>query len=262
MIICFTGTGNSAAVASVLSRHLGDDEVVMLSGALLCGVSPSVRLSGNRIVWVFPTYSWGVPPVVAGFIKHVTITGAGGAGHFMVTTCGDDVGRIDSQWRRMINRRGWKAKGVWSVQMPNTYVCMKGFDVDYESVAHAKLEAMPARVKHIAAMIAAGSDETDVVAGSWSGVKTGVIYQWFRRYAMSPKPFRASEACIGCGRCARECPTCNITLDATTHRPVWGSDCALCLRCYHYCPVRAIDYGKSTAGKGQYRCPDDAGIQG
>ena len=110
MIICFTGTGNSAAVASLLSRHLGDDEVVMLSGALLCDASPSLRLSGNRIVWVFPTYSWGVPPVVADFIGRATIEGAERAGHFMVTTCGDDVGRIDSQWRRMINRRGWNAE--------------------------------------------------------------------------------------------------------------------------------------------------------
>ncbi len=262
MIICFTGTGNSAAVASVLSRHLGDEEIVMLAGELLCDDAPSLRLSDERIVWVFPTYSWGVPPVVVRFIKRATIEGAERAEHFMVTTCGDDVGRIDSQWRKLMGHRGWNAKGAWSVQMPNTYVCMKGFDVDSDAVADAKLEAMPGRVKHVASRIAARSAETDVVSGSWSGVKSGIVYPWFRRYAMSPKPFRASEACIGCGRCARECPMCNITLDHSTHRPVWGSNCALCLRCYHYCPVRAIDYGKSTAGKGQYRCPDDAGLQG
>lgn len=261
MIICFSGTGNSAAVASALSRHLGGEEVVMLQGTLLCEVAPSLHLSGERIVWVFPTYSWGVPPVVAGFIERAVIEGAERVPHFMVTTCGDDVGRIAPMWHRMISRRRWQPLGAWSVQMPNTYVCMKGFDIDSEDVAQNKLDAMPERVRHIAGRIMTRSSETDVVTGGWSRVKTGVIYPWFRRYAMSPKPFRVSDACIGCGRCARECPTCNIALDPLTHRPTWGEHCALCLRCYHYCPVRAIDYGKSTAGKGQYRCPDDAGLQ-
>lgn len=40
---------------------------------------------------------------------------------------------------------------ILSVIMPNTYVLMKGFDVDTPEVADAKLKAMPDRVAHIAA---------------------------------------------------------------------------------------------------------------
>lgn len=258
MIVCFTGTGNSGAVALRLSRTL-DDELVMLRGDLLTCATPELVLSGDRVVWVFPTYSWGVPPVVADFIGRVAIEGdTSDAVHYMVTTCGDDIGRADVQWARLVERRGWKAGGRWSVQMPNTYVCMKGFDVDRKPVEQGKLALMSARVDRIASAIASCSTETDVTRGSWSRFKTSVIYPWFKRFEMSPGPFRVSDKCIGCGECERGCPTCNITLDEVTHKPVWSDRCALCLRCYHYCPVNAIAYGKTTLGKGQYRCPEDS----
>ena len=36
-------------------------------------------------------------------------------------------------------------------------------------------------------------------------------------------------------------------------RPTWGPNCALCMRCYHLCPNHAINYGRETENKGQYR---------
>ena len=69
MIICFSGTGNSAAVASRLSVLLDDESLVLLRGEILTGEKPALTLKGERIIWVFPTYSWGVPPVVADFYR-------------------------------------------------------------------------------------------------------------------------------------------------------------------------------------------------
>ena len=86
MIICFSGTGNSAAVASRLSVLLDDESLVLLRGEILTGEKPALTLKGERIIWVFPTYSWGVPPVVADFIGRVEIAGADNVPHFMVTT--------------------------------------------------------------------------------------------------------------------------------------------------------------------------------
>ena len=260
MIICFSGTGNSLSVALHLSRLLDDRDIVNLRGELLVTENPEIALPCDRVVWVFPTYSWGVPPIVEKFICRVKIA-SDKALHFMVTTCGDDVGRIDKQWRSLVKKRGWNARGCWSVQMPNTYVCMKGFDVDPDDVAAKKLEAMPRRVEEVARQILSGADVVDVVSGSWSLIKSSLIYRWFRRYAMSPKLFRALETCTGCGACERGCPTCNIVLEENIRRPKWGGNCAFCLKCYHHCPVKAIAYGKSTNGKGQYTCPTDATVQ-
>lgn len=253
-IFCFSGTGNSMYVARLLAGALGDTEIDVLAGE--CLLEPSAFEAGagvavERVVWVFPTYSWGVPPVVARFIERASLgDGIRQARHYMVTTCGDDMGRADRQWRRLLAGRGIDGLGAFSVQMPNTYVCMKGFDVDSEEVAAAKIEAAPARVRAIAdAIVGGGADMLE--RGAFAGIKSGLIYPWFVRYAMSPKPFRVSDCCTGCGRCSRSCPMGNIHMDAG-RRPQWGGQCALCLRCYHICPSGAVAYGGKTRGKSRY----------
>ncbi len=261
MIIVFSGTGNSLAVARGLRERLGGD-VVVLEGELLLRPSSQVLEvpEGECVVWVFPVYSWGVPPVVADFIRRSKIKGAHEARHFMVCTCGDDIGYADNQWRRLIGRRGWSPRGAFSVQMPNTYVLMKDFDVDSAEVSAAKLSAMPARLDNVAAAIRRGFSESDVVRGSSAWLKTAVVYPLFRRFCMSPRPFHATVSCTSCGFCARSCPMQNISMavsaDGTggisaASRPAWGNRCALCLRCYHICPSHAVAYGHETAAKGQ-----------
>ena len=63
-------------------------------------------------------------------------------------------------------------------------------------------------------------------------------------------PFTASDVCIGCGKCEKLCPLNNITLQNA--RPVWGTNCTQCMACICYCPTRAIEYGKKSAGKPRY----------
>lgn len=259
MIVCFSGTGNTLQAASRLSWKLGDKLVAMDLGS----DSPSFECTDGRVVWCFPTYSWGVPPMVVDFIARVRIAGADGARHFMLTTCGDDMGLTDRQWARLISARGWNPVGSYAVVMPNTYVLMSGFDVDPPELAAEKLAKSTARIDLIANAIdqcskTSGPLRADLrslpVRKSFSWIKSRIIYPWFIRHAMSPRPFHATEGCTGCGTCARACPTGNIVM--ADGRPKWHDRCAMCLRCYHICPRRAVAYGKSTAAKGQYLNPD------
>ena len=263
MIIYFTGTGNSRLVAERLHECYHPDDkqrnkLYCLEGDRL--LHPGRQLletaDGSLVIWVFPVYSWGVPPVVLRFIDKVRFKGAEKARHYMVCTCGDDVGRTDDQWRHHIGRRGWTPRGAFSVTMPNTYVCMKGFDVDSPDIEAGKLVAMPGRVGEIRRAIDRGFSDSDLIRGSWAWWKTNLVYGLFRAFKMSPLPFRADpERCTSCGLCARQCPMLNIKLK--DRRPQWGPACAMCLRCYHHCPVKAIAYGKETDGKGQYKLPAD-----
>jgi NAD-dependent dihydropyrimidine dehydrogenase PreA subunit len=281
MIIYFSGTGNSRLVAERLHQAFYPEDsrremIYELSGDRL--LHPNKQLinlealqadcesagrsaSSDRqvvrnLIWVFPIYSWGVPPIVLRFIDKVKLKGGDEARHFMVCTCGDDIGRADDQWRKHIGRRGWTPRGAFSVIMPNTYVCMKGFDVDPKDLEAEKLSAMPARVDEIVEEIRRGYADSDVTRGSWAWLKTNVVYGWFRAFQMSPMPFKAdAQKCTSCGLCARSCPMMNIQL--ADGRPQWGPSCTMCLRCYHRCPVNAIAYGKQTAEKGQYRAPDE-----
>lgn len=246
MIICFSGTGNSLEVARQLGSRLGE-EVIMLSAA--------PRALSGRVIWVFPIYSWGVPPVILAAIRKLELTG--GSVHHMVATCGDDCGYADRMFRKAIAARGAETGVTATVIMPNNYVTLPGFNVDTPEVASAKLGAMPERVEEVAAMIESGHAATSVTRGSFPLFKTRVIYPWFVRHAMSPKPFASTSACTGCSLCARTCPMGNIEMEPSSDhkRPAWHDRCAFCLRCYHICPHHAVAYGKATGGKGQYMNP-------
>ncbi|MDE5982464.1 MAG: EFR1 family ferrodoxin [Duncaniella sp.] len=246
MILYFSGTGNSRYVAERLGALLGDKVVPMFPDK-----KPAMLADDNRLIWVFPIYSWGVPPIVRRVISTLTITDRPTIDCYMVATCGDDIGHANRMWRRDISRRGWTPVATYSVQMPNNYVCMKGFDVDAPETAESKIAASRQRIAAIAYRIKSRTETDDAVTGSWPWIKTAIIYPWFVRNAMSPRKFRWTEDCISCGKCAHVCPLRNITMDSDNH-PSWGDNCAFCLACYHICPRHAVAYSNATKDKGQY----------
>ena len=244
MIYYFSGTGNSRAVAVELSKYLA------MSVCDIATVDSAVDFRDEQtVVWVVPIYSWGLPPVVVDFIERICTTSE--SSHYLVCTCGDDIGRADRQWTKLLKKIGLNPKAAFSVQMPNTYTLLPGFDVDNRDVEHDKLMRMPGRVKEVADAILRGDACSDVVAGGVPSLKSGVVYPLFRRFGCSTRYFAVTDACVGCGLCVENCPKDNMSMENGT--PHWGNDCTMCLRCYHICPHNAVRYGKVTTGKGQYR---------
>lgn len=256
MIIYFSSTGNTAQAALMLAGRLGDSHILSLEGdTLLHPESVVIKSVSGKVIWAFPTYSWGIPPVVLNFIRNVRLSRqAVAARHYMLTTCGDDMAYTDRQWRREMKRRNLNAVAAYAVEMPNTYVCMKGFDVDPKLLEKSKLAAAPHAVERIAESIMAGEGRDMLVRKQFSWIKTYIIYPWFCRFEMSPKPFHATDTCISCGKCAASCPMQNIHM--ADGRPHWSDHCALCLRCYHICPTHSVEYGNHTHSKGQYLNPN------
>lgn len=257
MIVFFSGTGNSREVARRIADALGHSSFEITGKAAInpAEYAPLVMSPHEEdVVWVFPTYSWGVPPVVERFIKNIKVEPSfAAARHWMVTTCGDDMGYADRQFNLLVGSRGWNpAARAFSVIMPNTYVLMRGFDVDSSKVEREKLDDMSRSVESVVRCISGDSSETcELKRGLFPRFKTYVINPWFKRHDMSPKPFHHSDACTLCGLCARTCPLENISMKESG--PVWKEDCALCLRCYHICPSHAVAYGNITKRKGQYK---------
>lgn len=83
-------------------------------------------------------------------------------------------------------------------------------------------------------------------------------------YAMlQGRHMHAGDACTGCGLCARSCPMGNIRME--NGRPVFGTECSLCVRCSFSCPENAISIGLLNGWKvnGAYdfrRIMSDEGI--
>lgn len=228
---CFSGLGNSAYVAKLLSETLPADFA--------------------DHVWVFPVYAWGVPPIVIKALEH---TDFNGEPVHMVCTCGSETGHIDRQWHSLVTERNGRVCGIYSVVMPLSYVCMPFMNVDSKENERKKLNAASERVKTIAACILARSQTVDLTLGPCPGFLSRVVYPRFFKSLMKATKWHATRACNGCGLCARQCPNGNITM--TNGRPQWGNNCTYCLRCYHGCRQHAAAYWRFTRHKGQYLHPD------
>ena len=139
---------------------------------------------------------------------------------------------------------------AFSVQMPNTYVCLPGFEGDSNELCKEKLTKEESVVKEIAACVSERKSVRQLKRGSFPWTKTYILRPLFNRYLLTDKYFNVdSSGCISCGRCRKSCPVGNIILDEV---PKWQSHCAGCLACYHACPYHAINFGSMTQKKGQY----------
>ena len=243
MIYYFSGTGNSLHVA----RHLADALGERLSPMVTPGATQD-----EAIGLVFPVYAWSIPQVVEAFIRRGPLqTAPKGSYIYAVMTCGDDMGYADKELDKALqSAMGRKFDAVFSVQMPNVYVCLPGFDVDSSKVCKEKYAREEKVVKEVAASVKAKEAVRRFKRGVFPWTKTYVIRPLFNRYLLTDKYFQVDASrCIACGRCRKSCPVGNIIIDEV---PKWQSHCAGCLACYHACPYHAINFGKMTQKKGQY----------
>ena len=253
MIFYFSGTGNSRWVAEAIAAAQGEG-LLFIPEEEGKNDLPSYRLQeGEKIGFVFPVYSWAPPRIVLDFVERLVLENYGGHYLFFVCTCGDDTGLTGRIFCKAVEKKGWKCKAGFSVIMPNTYVAMKGFDVDPAPVRDRKLAEAPSAVESVNRNLSERRQVFRCKKGSFPFFKTRLISPFFNKYQVTAKPFRATDSCIGCGKCAEACPVGNVIVDS---KPVWGNRCTCCLACYHYCPVHAVEYGTATRNKGQYVNPD------
>lgn len=235
MIFYFSGTGNSAWTARQLARLTGDNAYDITTLKELPELTHTKQLG-----FVFPIYAWGVPEIMADFVKKLPkLQGF----TFGVCTCGGDAGLAMKQFTKH-----YPLRSSYSLLMPNNYII--GSDTDRESEILQKIAAAREELKRMAQEIQRQEPVYRVHEGPLAGVKSHLANFGFNKFARSAKPFFAEDRCNGCGRCVRNCPASAISLRDGT--PVWAARCFQCLRCINECPQQAIQYGKSTAGRRRY----------
>lgn len=255
MIFYFTGTGNSKHVAERIGELIGDSNIKFIADYyddIIGGKGVSVDVDSNEtLVFVCPVHSWGLAKSMRRFLKKVKINYSGSK-VYGILVCGDNCGKAREQLQEELWKHNrLKCNFVCSVQMPNTYIVMKGFGTDSEELAAQKLAAAEVQMKEIAEAIMEGKPYDHYVVGTHPFLKGRIVYPLFMAFTMSDKKFYADFNCVSCGKCVESCPEKNIRLNAQK-RPEWLGHCVKCLSCIHRCPKHAIQYGDITQNMGRY----------
>ena len=248
MIVYFSGTGNSRYCAQKLASELGD-ELRDAAGYIQNQIAADL-ISGNPWVFVCPVYAWQMPRVFENFIRSGSF--AGSEDTYFVFTCGGDMACAAERAKELCEALGLRYRGALEVRMPDNYIVM--FKVpEAEKCAEIIAAAQPTLDAAIA-HIRLGENLPEKKTGFMDRFKSNAINKGFYKMYVKSKGFCVSDACIGCGKCARHCPLANIEL--RDGKPHWGENCTQCMACICGCPTTAIEYGKSTVGKRRYQCPE------
>lgn len=244
MIVYFTGTGNSRWVAEKISLIIGDE--VVNSFEYIKSQKKAEFHSEKPFVFVCPTYGWRIPRIFQGFIESTAFLGSKKA--YFVMDCGGEIGNASPYIEKLCRAKGFEYMGVFEIVMPENYIALFGAP-DREEAAKIISSAEPS-VAECARLIASDKKFPPHKVGVADKLKSGIVNDVFYKFVISDKKFVVGDKCVSCGKCAAVCPLNNIKL--TSGKPEWLGSCTHCMACICSCPVRAIEYGKSSVGKPQY----------
>ena len=252
MIFYFSGTGNTRWAAETLTQATG--ERLLFIPDEMKGECKYELQDGERLGFCFPVHGWQPPHIVRAFISKATFLVKANTFVFALVTCGDSIGRTMELLNKDLGKKGLKASSLYSLIMPESYVCLPFMYTDTperedEKIAQASkdLEAIGKEITDRKANI------VRTTRGLTPWTFTHVIGAYFNAKMITDKKFSVdADLCIHCGKCEKVCPTGDVKL--TDALPQWQHDgsCTNCLACYHHCPKHAINYGSITRKRGQY----------
>ena len=220
VIYYFSATGNCLTTAKRLAAGLEDCRLV--SAASVMSLSKIVEEADN-VGFVFPVYYSDMPYPMRALIGKLVLKAD--AYVFAVSTCKGHFGNVSDRLELLLRTRGAKLAFYRNVPMPGN-----SFLDDPEKM-EIKLKEQYQNTDALLPLITAKTTEDYTVT---------TVPEL--RPVSYPNNFRGIEAeadkCIGCGTCVKVCPMGNIRVE--NGKAIIGDDCATCLSCFHWCPVKAI----------------------
>ena len=226
MIVYFSGTGNSRAIAEKIAREGERVEEITAIAAN--------TLEDDRIGLVFPVYCGDVPRAVAEFLKRVKFVSSY---IFSIATAGGGAGRSHGSVAYLLEAQGTSLAYSDTVIMPDSCIAF----ATPEKTKARLLTEEGQRAEAIAKDLTERK-RIPVKPSAPYGAGTRFMWKFFKGiFGLDRK--KVGDSCVGCGLCAAGCPVNNIEM-RNGKAAFLGGSCENCFRCIQSCPERAIEFGR------------------
>lgn len=248
MIFYFSATGNSKCVAESIAE---DGEQLISIVDATDKNQYDFHIADERVGIVSPTYNWTLPSIVSDFLQKLTLEFKGNPYIYFVATYGTTSGAAASMASHILKEKRLTFDACFDVKMPDTWTPV--FDLSDSEHVQKTVEKSDEEIKEL----------KDQIRGKVKGKHMGLTMPYltgkiglsiYNKYTRNTANLTVTDACVGCGLCAKKCPAHAIEIE--NNKPAWVKEqCIMCLGCLHRCPKFAIQCGKNTAKHGQYANP-------
>ena len=241
MVLYFTGTGNSRYLARRIAEGL-EMPLYDLNACIKAWDTAPVQ-TGRDVVLVTPTYAWRIPRVVSEWLGKTALTGAERI--WFVMDCGSEIGNAAGYNRQLAAQKQLQYMGTAQIIMPENYIAM--FNVPQKEQAKSIVEQAEPALRKVLTQLRAGQEFPPQREALYDRFMSGPVNPVFYRFFVKADAFRATDACIGCGKCAKNCPVDAITRTdyiAPGHKlasmQIDTKKCVKCGACISNCKFNAI----------------------
>ncbi len=234
IVYYFSGTGNTKWACETLARELenrGHEAEVFPISAGSNLPSPE----GYEGVLVgYPVHAFNAPVPVLKFLKTLPVLQKR-LPVWLVRTSGEPLKLNDASGvtpKRILKKRGYEVRGELHYVMPY-------------NIIFRHPDGMAVRMKRDAERVIP-EDAALIAEGQGTLYKNNpfrrmVAFTLRIEHPAMPvigRRFKATENCIGCGKCEKVCPLGNIKM--VDGKPKFGKSCAACMGCAFSCPKDAV----------------------
>jgi NAD-dependent dihydropyrimidine dehydrogenase PreA subunit/flavodoxin len=246
MIFYFSATGNSKFIAERIAEASGES-LINISECVQKEEYSFVLTEEEILGFVVPVYFWGLPIIVAEFLKKLKVSSRQIIYSYAVLNCGSATGNAEKLFSSTFS-----VSALFGIATVDNYMAL------YKEPR--KTEIAKQLEKAVIVIDDAIAHIKNRDTGNFNKVQ-GIFPHLFTLFGhplytkgRKTKKFTVNQDCTHCGLCEKNCPRKVIRLK--DGEPTWIiPQCELCLACLHRCPAKAIIYGKQGAHQGHYINP-------
>jgi ferredoxin len=240
LIFYFSGTGNSLNSAKIIGNGLGNCEIISMNKEYI------FEKSYERIGFVFPCYSGGLPNIVKNFIAGLDLTLNKNAYFFGIVTCA--VSSLNSlhDLNKLLLEKNIKLKYGKELKSVSNFIIIYNTPVN-QKVLDKSNEKLENIIKDIAGKKIITKYRNILFFSSLHN-------KFVKIFPKLGKEFNVSDNCNCCMTCIKICPVKNIILK--DNKPEYLNKCEQCMACIQWCPQKAINYKNKTQNRSRYHNPN------